>query len=141
MYLWEQKRQLKVSMLQKEKEEIDFDFNPTIKSGKRTRPRFLQKTPTKSCNRIDKSQEFTNNDGSAADIRKYREQMTPRMNSKSIQIMNDRYNKTSQCVNKSVKNIYDECLGVKSTCNFKPGNAKQNQYEVLKTEPDVRWKN
>ena len=44
LFYWEEKRRTKLMIQQKEKTEIDYDFNPSIKSGLRTPTKYLDKS-------------------------------------------------------------------------------------------------
>jgi hypothetical protein len=43
MLIWDEKRQLRKSILKEEKDNLEFDFHPSIKTGPKTRPRFAVK--------------------------------------------------------------------------------------------------
>lgn len=90
MYVWEKKRNFKVSIMQAEKEEEDFDFKPTIKSGVKTRHKYLDS----DCHSARKStktlvDEETNQE-SKEKLKQIRKDMTPKINDKSKKLVANR---------------------------------------------------
>jgi hypothetical protein len=86
MFLWEHKRQMKVKILQHEKTDIDYDFKPTIKSGKKTQPRFLDSPKSVA----KKEAEFVNEVLDQSALKKIRQKMIPTINEKSREIVQGR---------------------------------------------------
>ena len=73
MLIWEEKKKLRREILKEEKENIEFDFHPSIKTGPRTRPRFADNLG------VPKPYETEKPEPTPSEVAKMRREMIPKI--------------------------------------------------------------
>ena len=87
MYVWEKKKNFKVSIMQQEKTEEDYDFNPSIKSGIKIRPKYMDNDSYSAKKSTKTIAEGEIKEEEKKKVKLIRRDMTPKLNEKSKKLV------------------------------------------------------